>query len=142
MDHLRLSIPRSASLPTSPDASRTSARQLPFPRDPEALVDAPMTPPLSPHQSEAGDDEKSIVTDSEPDPHHCTPSESRVVSHSSIPVDMEVEPHQVTTPPRPPARLLDDEAAHIEPPGRLKLTDFEVKGTLGTAFGNSGRLRV
>jgi hypothetical protein len=92
-----------------------------------------MTPPLSPHQSQACTDENLIATDSELP--HSNPSESQVAS-GGVPVAMEVEPHRVATPPRPPARLLEDEAAHLEPLGKLKLTDFEVKGTLGTPFGN------
>jgi hypothetical protein len=86
-----------------------------------------MTPPLSPHQSQAVYNENSVVTDS----HHrtCAP-----VVVNGTPVNMEVESHQVATPYRPPARSLDDEMAHVEPPGKLKLTDFEVKGTLGTAL--------
>jgi hypothetical protein len=133
MDPPRLSIPRSASLPTSSDNSRPSARQLPLSCEPDTIVNAPMTPPLSPHQSQAVCDENSVVTDS--DTHHrsCVPSEERVGSNGTF-VNMEVDSRRVATPYRQPARSLDDEMAHVEPPGKLKLTDFEVKGTLGTAL--------
>ncbi|KII88714.1 hypothetical protein PLICRDRAFT_111376 [Plicaturopsis crispa FD-325 SS-3] len=42
------------------------------------------------------------------------------------------------SPSKAPLRLLEDEQVHVERSGRLKLTDFEVKGTLGT--GTFGRV--
>ncbi|KAF9239673.1 cyclic AMP-dependent protein kinase catalytic subunit [Melanogaster broomeanus] len=46
--------------------------------------------------------------------------------------------HPPLTPSCRPARLLEDEQIHVEKPGVLKLTDFEVRGALGT--GTFGRV--
>jgi hypothetical protein len=93
-----------------------------------------MTPPLSPRQSEVGDD-NTIDIDTEPRFSNCcihaTPSASSDGQpvHRRESVAMQVEPTHVV-PPRPPTRLLEDEKVHVEKSG-TKLTDFEVKGTLG-----------
>ena len=119
MEHLQLSVSRSASLPICSDTLRTAPTlQASSPRETEVIVNAPMTPPMSPRQSEEGDDIRA------------TPSASEG-EYARESVDMQVESTQSATPPRLPVRLLEDEQVHVERSGILKLTDFEVKGTLG-----------
>lgn len=43
---------------------------------------------------------------------------------------MDVDSEQSTSSPKPPLRRLEDEQTHLTR-GSSKLTDFEVKGTLG-----------
>lgn len=45
---------------------------------------------------------------------------------------MSVDPEPEATG-QPPLRCLDDEQVHLQRPGTLRLTDFEVKGTLGAS---------
>lgn len=77
---------------------------------------AQITPPVSPAQS-LSDDE---MLDGTPE---CEP---------------ESPPSQPPPQPTRPLRDLSDQPVHIDTEGRVKLTDFEVKGTLGT--GTFGRV--
>lgn len=45
--------------------------------------------------------------------------------------EMSVDPQMPEPAGQPPLRCLDDEQVHLQRPGTLRLTDFEVKGTLG-----------
>jgi len=108
-----------------------------------------MTPPLSPSHSENGGD--AIMVDperrfsgAERTDHHFNPSSltstpEEIVTQWKEPQEMDVErPPSATPPPPVMPRLLEDEQVHVEKPGSLNLTDFEVKGTLGT--GTFGRV--
>jgi hypothetical protein len=121
-----------ASQPTFPDdvSPRTSFR-----RDSD-ITEVPMTPPMSPTQSEA--EEGIIVPEVSQDPF---PGTSNHLSTSEPPQwqeaeEMEVEIPAHKSPPRGPLRLLEDEKVHVEKSGLLRLTDFEVKGTLGWYYHN------
>jgi hypothetical protein len=94
-------------------------------------ADIPLTPPLSPGP------EQSIVaiTSQElcPDISHQfirladTPSEPMEVDRETI------DEEQDAIPPLRPRRLLEDEAVHLTRTG-IQLSDFEVRGTLGSLF--------
>lgn len=148
MEHPVYPAFRSTSLPshtalalsTTPDSSL-------FRRDSDCMLsDGPITPPLSPERSEDGD--AAIIVDSEPRysgpggqvqpavPHaHLREGGSRRGSgrRSHQQDVMEVDARAPASSPRPPQRHLEDEQSHLEK-GSLKLTDFEVKGTLGESF--------
>ncbi|KAK7693302.1 hypothetical protein QCA50_002869 [Cerrena zonata] len=109
----------------------------------------PITPPMSPTLSD--DDDDNIIIDPEPrysgqrgyssehiitsaQPEHLLRRPSRGVEAEQ---HMDVDQVEEISIPKPPARNLDDEKSHVHR-GSLKLTDFEVKGTLGT--GTFGRV--
>ena len=90
------------------------------------LPNAPPTPPLSPNNAEPQFDQ--IMVDAEPcseDPH----PEKLSTESSSEPMEVEDAGYPATEPQRP-LRLLEDEKVHLQRFG-LKLSDFEVRGTLG-----------
>ena len=135
---------RSTSLPNPTKQNRSSPFNLQLRRDSGFLTgEGPITPPMSPGHSE--EDDGSISVDTEP----------RYSGHRhEIPIDIDAKLYPEAGPrrqsrnrgsdermdvdivrppsssPRPPARHLEDEPTHIHK-GSLKLTDFEVKGTLG-----------
>ena len=143
MDHPIYPAFRSASLPshTALTLSTTPDPSL-FRRDSDCMLsDGPITPPLSPGRSEDGD--AAIIVDSEPRysgpgtqlqssvPHaHLREVDARQTRRSHQQDGMDVDARPVASSPRPPQRHLEDEQSHLEK-GTLKLTDFEVKGTLG-----------
>ena len=144
MEHSNYPVFRSASLPshTALALSTTPEPSL-FRRDSDCMLsDGPITPPLSPGRSEEG--EAAIIVDSEPrysgpgsqlqtslsHPHLRAVEAARRGSHSHQQDGMDVDTRPLTSSPRPPQRHLEDEQSHLEK-GTLKLTDFEVKGTLG-----------
>jgi hypothetical protein len=102
--------------------------------------EVPITPPMSPPQSEVGDDAITVEAD------HGLPNmvpevapspEDLAQNAGALPhayEAMETEQVRPVTPPRPPLRHLEDERVHTERSGLLKLTDFEVKGTLGLHY--------
>ena len=102
-----------------------------------AMSEGPITPPMSPGRSEDGGMEDSITVDSQP--RFSGPSQPLTSSSfvSQGPgrgeewMQEEMDGGRPSTPPKPPARLLEDEKVHIETSGLLKLKDFEIKGTLG-----------
>jgi len=107
--------------PIAPEAIRrpsTTSLLSSHPCQSQILVpNAPPTPPLSPNHAEPQFDQ--IMVDAElcpGDPH---------------PESMEVEDARyLATEPKRPLRLLEDEKVHLQRSG-LKLSDFEVRGTLG-----------
>ncbi|KAF5387072.1 hypothetical protein D9615_001675 [Tricholomella constricta] len=142
MPGLAVLIPRMS--PFTPEASRrpSMANSITSVRgESQAIVpDAPMTPPLSPSHSEHNVD--AIVVDAEPrysGPEHIVPhSEATVAAITSRSETVEMEGDMnATTVPQPPLRLLEDEQVHLQRSG-LKLSDFDVRGTLGT--GTFGRV--
>lgn len=135
-----LIIPRSGSLATS--ASSPAAQHVGT-RGSISIADAPITPPMSPGHSEQDlGEENDIVVDAEP--RYSGPASATTIEHSAADMDVDSAPHMpVVEPPSPaqstggestaqrPLRLLEDEKVHLQKSG-LKLTDFEVRGTLGT----------
>lgn len=104
---------------------------------------------MSPTHSE-DEEQEPIAVDLEPDCHGPSPNvPSAPTVHLQTTVDlrrasremlqteerMEVDMMRLSNSPRaPPARHLEDEQSHLEKRGALKLTDFEVKGTLGASY--------
>ncbi|KAK0240470.1 putative cyclic AMP-dependent protein kinase catalytic subunit [Armillaria nabsnona] len=136
-----LKMPRSASMPyPSVDLAALPARTsiaASLRRDSQVIVtDAPITPPLSPGRSaltiedtDMDDGDDSIIVDVEP-------------RYSGPDVEYQPQsPESAVAPsidnPQRPLRLLEDEQVHLQKNG-LKLTDFEVRGVLGT--GTFGRV--
>jgi len=109
-----------------------------------------MTPPVSPGHSEDGTDaglndvrmlrqapspylEKSSTQESQPLELHQAP-----MLQANYPRWQHRDIQLSLTPPPNPPRSLENEEVHVEKSGVLKLTDFEVRGTLGT--GTFGRV--
>lgn len=122
-------LSRSSSLPISPESSRRVS--LPSRTDPQTVfADVPMTPPLSPEV-----DTIQIIAD----PLETPESDGTGPESTAIAVDdsqslsntMQVDDAEKVVSPQPPQRLLEDERVHLQRSG-LKLSDFEVRGTLGT----------
>ncbi|KAF9036896.1 putative cyclic AMP-dependent protein kinase catalytic subunit [Hymenopellis radicata] len=92
------------------------------------IPDAPMTPPLSPgHSIHSLDDADMDFGD-----------DSILREYKYAPPASADSPTPHSAPQRP-LRLLEDEQVHLQRSG-LKLTDFEVRGTLGT--GTFGRVML
>ncbi|TRM62729.1 putative cyclic AMP-dependent protein kinase catalytic subunit [Schizophyllum amplum] len=101
-----------------PSLANATARSgsISLPRRGSQLVpDAPITPPLSPGHSEFSVDDIDMVDRVLPPPQ----------------LEMQVDEQLQEERPQPPLRLLEDEKVHLQKYG-IKLTDFEVRGTLGT----------
>jgi len=101
-------------------------------------ADIPLTPPSSPGP------EQSIVaiTSQElcPGINHqfirLGDTSSEPMEAEPMEVDREtIDEEQEAIPPPRPRRLLEDEAVHLTRTG-IKLSDFEVRGTLGSLFWN------
>lgn len=99
------------------------------PRDNTAVAgDAPITPPMTPASSDIPTDDAESE-DGQPDQRPVIPVQSDAEgtdAYMESDDGSNLAPH---SPPRPPLRKLENEQEHIHP--YLKLTDFEVKGTLG-----------
>ncbi|KAH9934843.1 cAMP dependent protein kinase [Fomitopsis serialis] len=138
MDHPVVPAFRSTSLPNSSSARPYTAplntallgRNSGF-----AVGEGPITPPISPGRSDEGD--PSIVIDSEPRYSGGGTPPSDYPRAAVADEAMDVDSEQSASSPKPPLRRLEDEESHLTR-GTLKLTDFEVKGTLGT--GTFGRV--
>jgi len=93
------------------------------------ITEAPITPPMSPNQSERGGEAMAIDSN----------ASSRGAGNTNRKAESE-QPKSRTPvqPPTGPLRHLEDEEEHLHRGGTLKLTDFEVRGTLGT--GTFGRV--
>ena len=117
-----IATPRSASLPTvAPPLSHNGLNVLhQIPRkDSRSII--PMTPPMSPTNPESRMDDMLVD--------HVIPhSRDSDVDHISI-QDLETDPELL--PIHPPIRTLDESIESL--PRSLRLTDFEVRGTLGTS---------
>lgn len=137
--------PRSLSLPSPDDIRRAS---IAYPVKPEPHVvcaDAPLTPPLSP---KPGNPIESIPVDEGCAPmtletHQIKESEGITqISADLMDVDA-ASPLEETGPEHPvvprPQRLLEDEKVHLQRSG-IKLSDFEVRGTLGMSPSSTGSL--
>ncbi|KAF8123784.1 cyclic AMP-dependent protein kinase catalytic subunit [Boletus edulis] len=95
-----------------------------------------MTPPVSPGHSEDGTNASRVIVHQVQEkpssqelqlPRHQAP-----VMQAAYPYTQPPDHRQPLTPPPQPVRSLENEQVHVEKPGVLKLTDFEVRGTLGT----------
>ncbi|KAH9484172.1 cAMP-dependent protein kinase catalytic subunit 3 [Psilocybe cubensis] len=110
-----------------PSSLSRPSLSLPAPFQEPRLVcpDAPLTPPLSPKHSHIPDIRDDV--DCIPDTHnpHTLPSDLMDVDPDAPEADSPIHPM-----PRP-QRLLEDEKEHLQRSG-IKLSDFEVRGTLGT----------
>ncbi|TFK25075.1 AGC/PKA protein kinase [Coprinopsis marcescibilis] len=129
--HLMASLP----MPTDPVRRISITYQTPRRESQVMITEAPITPPLSPKSVAAAPDamlveELPIYTDK--------PGAVQIVQ--SVPVVqefMDVEPVHARErkddiePLNRPQRLLEDEKVHIQRSG-LSLSDFDVRGTLGT----------
>lgn len=114
-------------------------------RESQAMIgQEPITPPISPGHSE-DDTANTMSLDKQEPPTNYPPEQ---VQHPTFTVNTSTPMWQQPqvpvlaprpkSPARPPARLLEDEAVHVERRGVLRLLDFEVKGALGT--GTFGRV--
>ncbi|KXN90505.1 Protein kinase DC2 [Leucoagaricus sp. SymC.cos] len=107
---------------------------------------APITPPHSPGHSESSDDDDYLLDDDmNGDDEECTDSqEGSQLAQPLTPAQsdfngMHVDAHPSSDRPQPPLRLLENERVHLQStgPGGIRLSDFEVRGTLGTGtFGH------
>jgi len=101
----------------------------------------PITPPLSPGHSESSDDDDYLLNDDTNEGDEdcieaqesvlCTKSLTPVRSdYSSIYIDPQLSSDEK---PQAPLRLLENEQVHLHftGPGGIRLSDFEVRGTLG-----------
>lgn len=137
---------RSASLPVAGEKTRLAPLTPPARKNSSMLTSGgPITPPMSPTLTD--EDNDNIIIDPEPrysgqrtsssahiipsaQPEHLLRRPSRGVEAEQ---HMDIDEAQEISIPRPPARNLDDEKSHVHR-GSLKLTDFEVKGTLGSSW--------
>ncbi|KAF5330375.1 hypothetical protein D9619_005876 [Psilocybe cf. subviscida] len=125
--------PRSHSLPAAADDFRRPSVAYPPRQEPHVVcANAPLTPPLSPKPSQHID---SITIEGE-----CTPINIKLDSQENIlqpPELMDVDATSPTVteeesqPATRPSRNLEDEKVHLHRSG-VRLSDFEVRGTLGT----------
>jgi hypothetical protein len=95
-----------------------------------------MTPPISPgHSDDGAGTAGTMAVDQELQPGELPSQEIQKPPSSQVAQSpwqtLTPQGHPPLTPPRRPARLLEDEQVHVEKPGVLKLTDFEVRGALG-----------
>ncbi|KAI6129166.1 putative cyclic AMP-dependent protein kinase catalytic subunit [Pisolithus thermaeus] len=107
------------------------------------VYDVPMTPPISPGHSEDGSrDSIHVEQEMQSDCQREAPFATNTVvdagdTYDSLQCCFPRE-RPPPTPPNKPTRFLEDEPVHLSKPGVLKLSDFEVRGTLGT--GTFGRV--
>ncbi|KAA1474892.1 cAMP dependent protein kinase [Dentipellis sp. KUC8613] len=143
-------VRRSSSLPTSANERRNMVYRASRPdSDSDVMVvDGSITPPLSPGQNDDRKAETAIVAD-QASIYNARDSALNAQVRSSLgpaqlegprsPQDTDQDIcmerdeasscHSASSPPRPPPRVLEEEQEHIH--HSLKLSDFEVKGTLG-----------
>jgi hypothetical protein len=132
MPALTVVIPQPPSLSIPSEAVRRASQTNSIRQDSQFVIsDAPMTPPLSPGHSE--EDLDAIIVDAEPrySSQEHNVHAAKAPGARSETAAMEVDGH--TTSPavlQPPPRLLEDEHVHLQRSG-LKLSDFDVRGTLG-----------
>jgi protein kinase A len=115
LNHPQLVIPRSSSLPVSSDERREAFQAKARP----SFNAGPITPPVSPGHTEHEIDIDMLDESLEQVDEHFQESENMLLEQP---------------PSNKPLRLLEDEPTHVERSGRVKLTDFEVKGTLGMSL--------
>ena len=134
MDQPSFLASRSASLPSTTLEIRAPLQLQTFRVEPH---NAPITPPMSPDCKVESLEDSTVVDKNTSVNGSCGQNfDETLISHSQ-PINgqhfeaMEVDTVQTSLPPRPPVRLLEDEEVRLEKPGTLRLTDFEVKGTLG-----------
>ncbi|KAI0340490.1 cAMP dependent protein kinase [Trametopsis cervina] len=152
---------RSTSLPLSIPMTLTAgdflAQNVSVKRDSMFMItDGPMTPPLSPARSE-DEEHHQVLPPHTIDTQTAMPQDtvkpavlqvtrpvpgsrraSREVLQSEERMKVDAKRMSVSGPAAPPIRHLEDEQSHVQKGGSLRLTDFEVKGTLGT--GTFGRV--
>ena len=115
-------ISRSLSLPSPQEDIRRPSITYPARQSSQMVcLDIPLTPPMSPKLNKDTPIE---------DQHDQTEPESKETDQlQDVPQPMEVDTDNVA-PLHRPQRLLEDEKVHLQRSG-IKLSDFEVRGTLG-----------
>ncbi|CAA7267935.1 unnamed protein product [Cyclocybe aegerita] len=133
-----LIIPRSLSLPSSADEIRRTSISYSVRQEHQLLCsDAPLTPPLSPKPDQnidsinIGDQYPHIMPESVRDNQAKDPEAFSQASSEAMDVDDVPEEDTPIHPVPRPQRLLEDEKVHLQRSG-IKLSDFQVRGTLGT----------
>ncbi|KAJ8073587.1 cytochrome c oxidase subunit 1 [Marasmius tenuissimus] len=117
----------------SPSLSSLSIRGV----SPGVNRDAPITPPMSPgHSASEQDQDEDIPIYSESEDVAMDEVSQASPQQPSASAD-QPPPSATTSEGQKPQRLLEDETVHLHNTG-LRLTDFEVRGTLGT--GTFGRV--
>lgn len=99
----------------------------------QMAVEGPITPPLSPGNSEHEDPSRhDLMQGVEQQIVAPLNANGGLQSREVVPTDGSMDVDSLEPPlTRPPARHLEDEQSHVHRDGSLRLTDFEVKGTLG-----------
>jgi hypothetical protein len=123
------------------------------------VTDGPITPPLSPGGSEDDAHRHALPPDAQeaacltPIPHSASNMQhnkgsslqvlrpvagsrraSREALQSEERMEVDARRQPVSEHATPPMRHLEDEQSHVQKGGPLRLTDFEVKGTLGESL--------
>lgn len=111
------------------------------PDDDPMLPDAPITPPLSPAHTDSVDMDDDLLSRRDGSPsrrssHPALPASHNAARDAYMDEDEDSPVPPSPTPPVYPLRRLENEQEHIH--SELKLSDFELKGTLGT--GTFGRV--
>lgn len=111
------------SLVLSPEANANLSRR------PSQIIipNGPLTPPLSPDRT--GQEEDAIIANTEPRYSESQQTTQRSKVSADDPMDID-NAKNVAAEPRRPLRLLEDEKVHLQRSG-LRLSDFDVRGTLG-----------
>lgn len=136
---------RSASMPNASLQVHPAPLQTVNPQQsPVMFTGGPITPPLSPGNSEHEEVPPSHVVQTTQGA--SSPARLSSASHGAaeeIPrADDSMDVDQVAPEPvNPPVRHLEDEQSHVHRGGSLRLTDFEVKGTLGESCSSCRRGR-
>lgn len=130
------SFSRSTSLPNDPYPCH---RGLFLKQNFSSSHKAPITPPLSPGNSDSSDDDYLLDEDMNAD--YGDSSDSQEGAQPTQPLtptrsdfsSMHVDAGPPEEEAQPPLRLLQDEPVHLYPtgPSGIRLSDFEVRGTLG-----------
>lgn len=129
-------------VPTPQSATSMPTVMIPYRQSVPKVYEVLMTPPVSPGHSEDGtgaspNDVMMLRQAPSPYPDKSSTQQSQPQLHQA-PMLQANYPHWqhrdiqlALTPPPKPARSLENEEVHVEKSGVLKLTDFEVRGTLG-----------
>ena len=104
------------------------------PDDDPMLPDAPITPPLSPAHTDSVDMDDDLLSRRDGSPsrrpsHPALPASHNAARDAYMDEDEDGPVPPSPTPPVYPLRRLENEQEHIH--SELKLSDFELKGTLG-----------
>ena len=113
---------RSLSLPSSQETKRRPS--LIYPTRQPSQMDTPLTPPMSPKDIPI--DDQCNKTEPELNENRQPQNLQTILQETPQPADVDMVDDVVHRP----QRLLEDEKVHLQRSG-IKLSDFEVRGTLG-----------